>query len=165
MYFRDPTDELIWQVLDNLREGDRHELCAAASVADPVDLWHYYTSCRPYQHLFHILSETKTSPPICMIGISVAAPGLGEAHMVATNDFPKIGLAVTAWVKGVMIPHLEMEFRRVECRALAANRRAVQWLRYLGAREECALANYGMNGETFLQFAWSGKNVPKQAGN
>lgn len=165
MYFTKANLPDILYILDHLRAGDAHELRAATSVDEPAELLDYYMSVIPHQAVFHVVSECRNSPPIAMIGVTTTSPGLGEAHMVATDDFPKVGLELTRWVRDFMMPHLGENFRRVECRAMKKNTRACQWLRYLKAREECELPDFGANGEVFIQFAWSGKDVRRKQTN
>ena len=44
---------------------------------------------------------------------------------------------------------------RVEVRSIADHDIAHQWLAGLGAAPECRLEDYGLNGETFILYAWT----------
>ena len=94
--------------------------------------------------------------PAALIAVALVRPWIGEAAMLATDDWPRVGLSTTRWVKRELMPTCRrMGLTRVECRVMAAHRVARRWLHALGATEETELPGWGRNGEPFLLCSWS----------
>jgi hypothetical protein len=90
--------------------------------------------------------------PVALFGATQAWPGMYSAFMLATDDFPKIALPVTKFVKQVFIPFLRQNGHRVEARSIDGHDQAHRWLKLLGATEECRLKGFAKDGADFLVF-------------
>lgn len=90
--------------------------------------------------------------PTAIFGATNPWPGMFSAFMVATDNFPRVGLGLTKFVKRIFIPHLLSRGHRVEARSIEGHDHAHKWLRALGATVEARHFNYGRQGEDFLVF-------------
>lgn len=98
------------------------------------------------------------SEPVLIFGVFVGQPAhLGTAWGFGTDKAWRAIPEVSRFIRLGVIPELiDHGMRRVEVRVLASNRSSVAWLsKHMGARFETELADYGANGETFLQLAWT----------
>lgn len=137
-------------VARNMREWDRREIFATRWNDDPDALTVEIVSrCGPCWWV------AGTERAIAVIGATEIWPGVWSAGMFATDEFPKIGLSLTRWVRKSMIPLLRSEgMHRAECRSMAGHEVAHRWLALLGAEMESRVPNYGKGGEDFFTFAW-----------
>ena len=83
-------------------------------------------------------------------------PGVWNAYMLGTADFPQVALSVCKHARRFIIPAIFNSdgFQRMDAYAVADYCLAHRWLSWLGAQCEAPLANWGKNGETFLSFVW-----------
>jgi hypothetical protein len=102
--------------------------------------------------------------PIFVFGVLLppATPQLGYAWGFGTDQAWRAIPAAGREVKSLSLRLIADGVRRVEVRVLAENRSSVHWLtNHLGAEFETELHQFGANGETFLQFAWTIKGNNK----
>jgi hypothetical protein len=93
--------------------------------------------------------------PVCVWGAMPMWPGVWNVWMFATDEFPKVGLSLTKFVKNSEIPLLRrLGLHRAECKSLATHRTAHRWMEATGAVREARHSNYGRNGEAFYTYAW-----------
>jgi len=92
--------------------------------------------------------------PVCAVGAIEARPGVWSAFMFASDNFHKVQLFVTKYVRQRIMPYVvEQGAHRVECQSKADYLEAHEWLRRsLGAEGESILKGYGKNGEDFVTF-------------
>ncbi len=143
----------IANVVYSMRTADRHEVMAARFVEDDGelvrDLWAGAQFC------FALLALCRNDGfPVAIIGGRLRWPGVASIIMIATDDWPKIALAATRWVKRVAIPDIvDPICHRSQCEAWEDNAVSLRWLQALGYRVEGRLEGYGKNREAFLQYA------------
>lgn len=93
--------------------------------------------------------------PVALLGATQLHPNVWSAWMLATDQWPRVALGVTKFIKRRMIPHLmESGATRCEARSIDGHTKAHRWLEALGAVQEARLRRYGRNGEDFLVFRW-----------
>lgn len=93
--------------------------------------------------------------PICAFGAVPIWPGVWNVWCFATDDFPKVALGVTRFIRKKMIPGLTRTgARRAQCYSIEGHKQAHSWLESLGGVRESSLMNYGKNGETFHLYVW-----------
>lgn len=98
--------------------------------------------------------------PVAFFGATQPWPGVFSAYMLATDDFPRVALPLTKFVKRVFIPYLRERGHRIEARSIDGHTQAHGWLRLLGAGVEARMQRYGRNGEDFLIFTLAVESAP-----
>lgn len=97
--------------------------------------------------------------PVFLFGVlsTPEHPHIGVAWGMGTNKAKRAIPGVTRFITQQMIPMLrDRGIRRVEVRAIKSNDFATRWIaEALGAEFEGELPEFGFQGETFLQFAWT----------
>lgn len=102
---------------------------------------------------------------IGVVGVRPLWPTVWYAWMYATDDYDKVILTMTKWIRRVIIPMLwNGGARRVETKSLAKNTEAHKWLEFMGAVLEAPLEAYGKNGEDFVVHKWIHRpgTIPKK---
>lgn len=156
----DVTVEGVAHIARNLRAADARELGAQRWDMDPDSL---AREVRDYYGPYKWVVE-RAGVPIAAVGAVAVHPGVWSAWMFATDDFHKIGLYLTRFVRQRMIPSLvRLGAHRCDARSIDGHDHAHRWLRALGAVEEARLLRYGRNGEDFIVFRWDRPDVPPQA--
>lgn len=138
-------------VVQRMRAGDRAEINAMRfgdddeSLAEDIALrWGAWSFCAWHEGL-----------PVAIFGARELWPGVWSAWMIATDDFPKVALGLTKFVRRVIMPHLiKMGAHRVEAISMDGHTEAHRWLRAIGSVQEARLRRYGRNGEDYLVFRW-----------
>lgn len=142
-------------ITHHLREWDRKELFATRFDDDPDRLAMDVMGWGPYWWVAGGEVDGREKA-IAVVGATQTWPGMWSVGMFATDDFPKIGLPLTRFVKRVMIPLIVQQgIRRGECRSIEGHDMAHRWLEVLGAKRQGEpLKGYGKGGETFFTYAW-----------
>lgn len=154
MKIETPTPELVRHVALNMRARDHREVLALRFSKDPADLVDEWKAIRSLIVMEGIITADD-GEPVSLIGITLAGPGLGNAHMIATDRWPEVARAAHRFVRRVAFPRLiEPVLRRLECRCLEDHTVARRWLKQLGFHEEGRHPALGENGETYLTFGW-----------
>ena len=142
-------------VTRNLREWDRRELFATRFDDDPDRLAMDVMGWGPVGWVAGGVVDGREKAS-AVVGATELWPGMWSVGMFATDDFPKIGLGLTRFVKRRMIPLIVQQgIRRGECKSIEGHTEAHRWLEVLGARRDgAALRGYGKGGEPFYTYAW-----------
>lgn len=135
----------------NMREEDRKEIFATKWHDDPIAL---VDECCSLPALYNNAVIVKKERPIAIIGAMPCWPGVWSAWLFGTDEFDKISLSLTKWVKKVFIPTLQTKAHRAECRAICSNTAAIRWLETCGGTREATLKGFGKNKEDFYVYAW-----------
>lgn len=137
-------------ITHHLRDWDRKELFATRFDDDPDRLAMDVMGWGPF---WWVAGQDRA---IAVVGATQLWPGVWSAGMFATDEFPKIGLSLTKFVRQRMIPALVQEgIKRAECRSIEGHSMAHRWLEVLGARREGdGHRSFGKGGETFFTYAW-----------
>lgn len=139
------------EVARNMREWDKREIYATRWEADPQALARDCMSSGDFAYTFWY-----EGAPIAAMGLIPMHPGVWNAWMFATDEFPKIGLMVTKFAKRVLFPSLlGQRAHRIFALSMVGHEDAQRWLVSLGAKPEARLANYGKGREDFVVYAWS----------
>ena len=93
--------------------------------------------------------------PVSVFGASETALTCWQVFMFATDDWPLASSTVTKHIKRTMSRYLyDMGANRLECRALDTHTDAHAWLKFLGAKKESEIEEYGANARTYFMFRW-----------
>ncbi len=138
-------------VADNMREWDRREIFANRWDDDPAPLVSGLLAGGEFGWV-----AGDGGLPIAAFGAVPTWAGNWQVWMFATDEWPKVALGVTRFIKKVMIPALEeVGCHRAECRSMEGHAVAHRWLEALGAHKESELPHYGRDGETFYLYCWT----------
>lgn len=138
-------------VADNMREWDAREIFATRWTDDRADLAAAVLACGEFGWV-----AGDGGLPVAAFGASPSWNGVWQVWMFATDDWPKVALGVTRFIKKVMIPALEeVGCHRAECRSMEGHVVAHRWLEALGAHKESELKHYGRDGQTFYLYCWT----------
>lgn len=140
----------------NMREWDRREVFATRWDDDPNILAMDVMRWGSFAHV-----AWSGNRPVAAIGAIEAWPTVWSVWMFGTDEFPKVGLGLTRFVRNTMIPAIISKgARRGECKSIEGHDEAHRWLESLGAvREGAPLQNYGKQGETFHTYVWNPDDV------
>jgi hypothetical protein len=135
-----------------MRDADRREI--EAGLRSWVEFEEALKHHAAHAPLFHVACLDDLTP-VAVVSAVEFAPRVVMLNLFATDDFPLIVRPLLRWSLRVAKPHLfALGYRRAEARSIAGHDEAHRMLIWLGFRCECALPDFGKNGETFLQFAW-----------
>lgn len=154
MIVRTATAADVVGVVLNLREADAREVYAGRFDGDPFSLVEDIEARRPFSISLQALCEDD-GEPVALLGVWIAGPGLGEALMLATDDWPSIAAAAHRYVLRRFLPFVCVpNLRRMQCRCWAGHTVARRWLARLGFVEEGIARRLGKGGEDFIHCAW-----------
>jgi hypothetical protein len=139
-------------VTHRLREDDLREVMATRWTDDPVAL----TSDIMSNGEFGWIAGTEDRVPVAAFGAIPVWNGVWEVWLIATEDWPKVALGVTKFIKKTMIPAMrEAGVHRAQCRSIEGHETAHRWLEFLGAHRESTMPKFGRDGETFHLYCWT----------
>ena len=147
-----PTRADVLEVASNLRPKDMAELTAAnpGHDADSIPL----LMADRYGDAETSLGAWLDEEPIAIGAIVPTSPGVAHIGLFATDDFPRIALAMTRFIRNRLIPQYEAHgFTRFECASIAGYDEAHRWIETLGLQRADTLAGFGAGGEDFIRFA------------
>lgn len=92
--------------------------------------------------------------PVAIGAMVLARPGVATLMFFATDEFRRIALPLTRWIKWELFPrYREADVHRIECASIEGHDEAHRWIELLGLRREAVMPGYGKGQETFHQFA------------
>jgi hypothetical protein len=137
-------------VATNMRDWDKREIYATRWNNDPADV---AGDCCMAGAFGWVAYDDE---PIAVLGAVPLHPGVWGVYMFATDNFAKIAISLTKYVRRVMMPSLTATgAHRAECKSIEGHDTAQRWLEFLGANRESTLSGYGREGEDFHLYAWS----------
>lgn len=141
-----------------MRERDAREIYATCWDENPEHLADRVVAGGSFRFVFAV-----DGVPACVVGAAPLWPNVWAAFMFATDDWPRVAVSVTRFVRRVMIPVLfEQGVIRVSAASDSAHDTAHRWLELLGAeREGSPLLDFGKDGETFFNYVWRRPHVAK----
>lgn len=147
------TAEQIYDVALAMRERDFEEISALNFAEDRDELAE--TLARRYIGSDELMCGSIGGKPICIGGTLLSRPNVVSLLFFATDEFPKIGLGITKFIKKRLFPRLEQAgVRRIEAVSLDGYHEVHAWLNVLGMTEETGpLRNFGKRGEAFRYFS------------
>lgn len=99
---------------------------------------------------------TYDGQPAACFGFTPRNAVVLEAWAWGTERMARTVPAITRFVRDELAPGwIEAGVRRLEARSLDSHAEAHRWMTGTGAAAECIVPEYGCNGETFVQFAWT----------
>lgn len=150
-----PTPTDVRFVAANMRAADAAEIFATRWTDAPDDI------VTDVMHAGPFVWTTGLERPIAVVGAFPSHPGVWQVFMFATDEFPRIGLGMTRFVRKCMIPALiDSNAHRAQCHSIEGHDVAHRWLESLGAQVESVAKGWGRNGEDFRVYVWTRGNVP-----
>lgn len=158
---RPPSVADIDHVCRRLRALDRAEIFALlyGDTADAL-IEHLVLHASGFLE-FHAVAPSAAPHRACgLVGLYPLRPHVAGASFFGTDELGHHIKPVTRWIRRTLIPRAQAcGLHRVETQALESWRANCRWLEALGATREAVLPLYGKDGETFVQFAWYGKDT------
>lgn len=102
-----------------------------------------------------VLCAREGNAPVCIGGTIETRPGVMTVLFFATEDFPKIAVSLTRFIRRELFPrYFDAGVHRIEAVSLASYGIVHNWLHALGfAPETGPLLGYGKRGEPFMLFS------------
>lgn len=157
-----PREDVLFVAL-NMRPRDREEIFATQWTDDPEEITDAVMRSGAFRWGVYI-----DGMPVAMIGATPRWPRVWTAWAFGTRDWRHAALTITRHVLRFMKPALiGAGALRIDAYALATHNDANKWLKALGSDPGMPLANWGKNGETFVQYSWLRKDnsAPATAGH
>jgi hypothetical protein len=134
----------------NMRRRDREEImCQLPEGTSTAEVAAYAMQANP-----HV--ATLDGQPVAAFGAVGRTVSVLEAWAWGTDRMPRAVPAITRYVARVLMPQwLDAGVRRLEARSIATHTAAHRWMTSTGAALECAMPDYGRDGEGFYLFAWT----------
>lgn len=148
-------------IIARMRAKDREEIFATRPDDSKKALTEYCMAIANAPNSYTRLAYWDDKP-VAVFGAIEPWPTVAEVWAFGTDDFQKVGFALTRHIRKTMIPYLlHKGLRRAQCRSLATHTEAHEWLRSLGAKQEDErpLRSWGKNGEDFVLFEWHRENL------
>ncbi|MDJ0513024.1 MAG: hypothetical protein QNJ62_06240 [Methyloceanibacter sp.] len=156
----------------DIRPATLRDLCFIAAHMRPEDKEEIYCQFEdgtPSTHIAVFCQQMSGEYQWCawLDGSPVGAFGMSHftassmmAWAFGTKKFKRVVPAISRFVITDVTPKvIRSSLTRIEIRALATHDIAHKWLSALGARKDCDLHSFGKNGEDFVLYSWSRKEV------
>lgn len=143
----------VFTVAIGMRQGDYEEFSAVSFANNRAEL--AAILAERYGGHPDVLCGWRGNQPACIGGLVMARPNVVSLLFFGTDDFPRIGLGVTRFIRRELFPRYEAAgVHRFEAVSMATHNEAHVWLKTLGLEPETdPLAGYGRKGEAFIQFS------------
>jgi len=149
MIVRQPSEQDIRFVVENMRELDRRELTAAGCNFDFLPLYVAASSA------FTFCAVDDLELPHAIWGLMPARKGVGSGFAFGTDHWGKALPAMMRHIRDWVLPFLlQHGYHRVDCQALSHRRDVERFLELIGAHPEATLRQWGCNGEDFTSYRW-----------
>lgn len=152
------SHESVLHVIRNMRERDREEIYNVRFDDNP---FHLLNDVMAHQQFAWVgwLGEK----PVAVFGGAQEHPGVWSMFAFATDDFPRIALALTRFGVRVVIPTLfgQVGAHRLHCDSHEKHASAHKWLKNMGAEREAVKSGYGRDGADYFTFVIRPKRSTK----
>lgn len=147
------TAEDVQRVAFHMRVGDYDEFSAVSHAQDRQQLAEILAARYGDRH--DVLVGLWKGRPVCIGGFIMARPNVITLLFFATDEFHRIGLGITRFIRQNLFPKLERQgVHRFEAVSLATHSEAHKWLLLLGLTAETGpMLGYGKGQEAFIQFS------------
>lgn len=147
------TAENVFDVASVMRERDYDEFSCVSFTRDRNELAVLLAS--RYGNRPDVLCGFWQGWPTCIGGTLETRPGVVTLLFFATDDFPKIGLGITRFIRQRLFPRLEAGgIHRIEAVSKADYTHTHAWLRTIGLEPETGpMKGYGRDGSAYIQFS------------
>lgn len=144
------THETVLHVVLNMRERDKEEIYGVRFDPNPFLLVNDVMAQASYSWV-----AWHDGRPIGVGGGAPRHPGVWNMYMFATDEFPRIALGTTRFVRKTVFPQLfgELDARRLQCDSHEAHTDAHRWLEGAGFVKESVRRAYGKDGADYFHFA------------
>lgn len=150
VFVRDLVFEDVLHVVKNMREQDAREIYGLRWNNEPGEVALEVMSAGKFGWTFGV-----DDTPIACVGAFTKWPGVLSVWMFSTDDFDKVAISLTKFIKRVMMPAgIQQNIHRHECQSLATHTTAHRWLESMGFEKESVLKSYGRNGEDYINMVW-----------
>lgn len=147
------TVEDVVDVAYRMRERDYLEFTALSDTDSPAELARRLGA--RYGRSGQAICAHHDDKPVAIGEMVIARPGVATLMFFATDDFPKIAISATRFIKWELFPrYREHGIHRIEAVSLEGYDETHRWLQTLGLAQEAVMPGYGRRAETFRQFAW-----------
>lgn len=141
-------------VVNNMRKSDVHEIFATTNASSAQEYVDEMMMLKRAGLCGWIASQDGV--PIAALGIMPMWHNVVNVWMFATDDFPKIALQLTRFVRRNMVPALTSGgIHRAQCFSMNGHVVAQRWLEILGAKREGVAKGFGSGGEDFTLYSWT----------
>jgi hypothetical protein len=149
-----PIEDDVLKVALSMRQRDLDEFMAV-SHADSAEKLALSLSDR-YSLSDETFGAFDENDEAIAIGAMVEhRPGVITLMFFATDDFPKIALPLTKFIRYRLFPQYKANgTHRIECVSMATYEDAHRWIQMIGLEPEAILPGYGREGQAFIQFSW-----------
>jgi hypothetical protein len=152
--YRPATPDDVEYVVLRMRREDAEEIFSARFSKDRFGLAAEIVQATEQFAPLWAVAHRDHPRPVALIGILLTSPGVGQANLIATPEWPKIATDVTRLIRDRLIPRcLEAGLTRVELRALSSWTANCRWIERLGAKLECLCQ--GFAPAPYAQYAWT----------
>ena len=139
-------------VVDNIRPADADEFMAVSRF----QTWDAHAD-----HLVALYGGRDDTfcayhgdTPVAIGAFVETWPGVVSIGLFASTDFPKIGRALTKFVRKRLIPSYQKQgIHRIACISKSDYAESHRWIEAIGLTKESEMRGFGRNGETFFQFS------------
>lgn len=146
------TAEDVRSVALRMRERDFDEFRATSAAESREQLADALAAT--YGGRDDVLAVYHDGSPVCIGGTIEAWPNVISLLFFATDDFPKVAVPVTRFIRKLFNRYEQAGAHRIQAISLDGHSYAHQWLGILGLKPETGpMVGYGKNGEAFIQFA------------
>lgn len=145
--------EDIYKVALAMRQRDFDEISAVNMANTREDLADSLSEF--YSKNGNMIAARIDGEAIAIGGAVEVRPNVAALLFFATDDFHKVAVPVTRFIKSQLFPSLEASgIHRIECASLVGYDYTRRWLKMLGMRAEIGtMQAFGKNGEDFTMFA------------
>ena len=151
----EPSVDVVRKICQNLRARDRQEIFATKWTDDPEEVVAGVIASGAFRWAALVDGE-----PVALIGARPRWPGVWSMWAFGTDRWPEVVRTLTKHAKRFMMPALmNAGAVRADCHALAEHTDARRWLERLGATAETELAAWGKNGQSFVCYVWTRKQL------
>ncbi|CAB4163723.1 hypothetical protein UFOVP806_42 [uncultured Caudovirales phage] len=141
-------------IVKNMRAADAHEIFSTTNARTPEEYTDEMMMLQRGGLAGWIASQDGV--PIAALGIMPMWQNVVTVWMFATDDFPKIALQLTRFVRRNMVPSFaNAGIHRAQCFSMNGHVVAQRWLTILGAKRECVVKSFGSNKEDFTLYSWT----------
>jgi hypothetical protein len=146
MRLTDPEHGAVFYVVNNMRAIDRAEIYGLRFHQNPFIL------------TGEVMAQAKFcwvawhgEKPAAVIGATETHPGCWQVFCFGTDEFNRIALPLTRFVRRRMLPALfnDLGARRLEADSLCHHTEAHRWLESFGAKQESIKEAYSDAGDYF----------------
>lgn len=151
MIFAEPSLAEIRHVCRNMRPSSRAEMFLTRPNEDPDALADALLPFRGFMWTAYFAEH-----PACIIGAYPLHPGVWGLYGFGTPAYAMVIREVTKHARRFMMPAIvNAGAHRGQCISPVGHEETHRWLRFLGAKEEARLHQFGKGGEDCILFAWT----------